>query len=390
MCLVLGNSISVIIPILGGVEEAQIDLQHLLSDLSLQTEIQLEVIVAEGVRTTSKETSAIASLVKKFGFYYRETPIGRGLQMNAAAKEASGEYFLFLHCDSRLFIQQTNKVDPLFLARALNFFKETDNLLNAKTPDQRVSLAGHFPLQFRCHPEHYQRHRRAYRYYETKTRFNQWENINGDQGLFLARADFIKMQGFATDQHFFEDQKFNKKFQQLGGRFITLPGVMSTSGNRFEKEGLKERMILSGLIMGLYNTGFISFFEKAPDLYRAQPQGEKINLWPFCRLIWRLLWEESFLVMFNRWYRIGWYMAKDLWQVGLFLDLAFRPELGDECWQAEQSEEFESKFILKNFFERDLTPAVLNPFGQSLAALLTVFLFSFISLISFCQNRARE
>jgi len=380
----------VIIPILGGVEEALVDLQHLLTDLSLQREIQFEVIVVEGVRTPSKEASAIAKLVMNFAFRYRETHTGRGLQMNTAAKEASGEYFLFLHSDSRLFEQQIEKVDPLFLACALSFFQKMSKELGSNGRDMAVGLAGHFPLRFRCHADHYQRHLKAYRYYETKTRFNQWENINGDQGLLLARADFIQVQGFATDQHFFEDQKFNKKFQLLGGRFITLPGVMSTSGSRFEKEGLKERMILSGLIMGLYNTGFISFFDKAPDLYRAQLQGEKINLWPFCRLIWRLLGEEPFLVMLKRWYRIGWYMAKDLWQVGLFLDLTLRPELGLECWKAEQSEEYESKFMLKNFFERDLTPLVLNPVGQSLAALLTVCLFCYISVMSVGQIRRQD
>src|SRR5512136_3508155 len=85
--------VSVIIPTL---DEAGF-LPELLADLQRQLDILLDIIVADG---GSSDTTR--SAVEAVGARFVAAGRGRGMQMNAAAACAAGDYCLFLHADSRI------------------------------------------------------------------------------------------------------------------------------------------------------------------------------------------------------------------------------------------------------------------------------------------------
>ena len=85
--------LSVIIPALNEADT----LPALLADLGRQEDIALEIVIGDGGSTDATE-----AVTGSFGGRFVRCPRGRGAQMNAAAGQATGIYFLFLHADSRL------------------------------------------------------------------------------------------------------------------------------------------------------------------------------------------------------------------------------------------------------------------------------------------------
>ena len=99
----LETLLSIIIPTLNEAEH----LPALLDDLKQQQNISLEIIVGDG-----GSTDATRAVAEAYGVSFVSAKPGRGAQMNAAARKATGEYLLFLHADSRL-------DDPNLLADAV-------------------------------------------------------------------------------------------------------------------------------------------------------------------------------------------------------------------------------------------------------------------------------
>jgi len=293
--------LSIIIPTLN--EAAH--LPALLADLQRQQGLTPELIVGDG-----GSTDATAHLAASFGARFVHSGRGRGRQMNGAARWARGEYLLFLHADSRL-------EDPLLLHTALTALQQV--------AQEQPRVAGHFRLHF---------HRSggenalAYRYIEEKTALNRPNTTNGDQGMLLSRAFFIELGGFDDSLPFLEDQRLAEKIR-CQGRWITLPGVLHTSARRFESEGWHRRYLLMGMMMGFYSIGELSFFRRAPAVYRVQEATGRLQLAPIFDLLWSMVRHDWGLAgTLRTFYRLGRYIRQNAWQLFFFLDVWLRPLLG--------------------------------------------------------------
>ncbi len=293
--------LTIIIPTLNEAEH----LPALLNDLLQQQGVVLEIIIGDG--GSSDTTAAIA---EAFGVRLVRARRGRGTQMNAAAGEATGNYLLCLHADSRL-------TDPSLLSQALEALRQ------AELDDTRV--AGHFRLRFLRSD---QRNRLGYRYLEEKTTQNRVNTTNGDQGMLLSRQFFTQLGGFDDSLPFLEDQRIAEQIRSQG-RWITLPGELTTSARRFEAEGFHRRYLLMGVMMGLYNVGEHTFFTRAPEVYRVQEETGKLRLWPFFALLWSMVRRDwGFMGTLRTFYRLGRYIRRNSWQLFFFLDVWLRPILG--------------------------------------------------------------
>ena len=293
--------LSIIIPTLNEAET----LPLLLEDLKKQQNLPFEIIIGDG-----GSTDATRQIAEQSDAGFVVARCGRGTQMNAAARMASGGYLLFLHADSRI-------DDPYLLSQALN------SLLLAQDNSNRV--AGHFPLRFiRSSPQN----AIAYRYAEEKTSFNRVNTTNGDQGLLLSKEFFKQLGGFDEPLPFLEDQRLAEKIRNQG-KWITLPGYLKTSARRFETEGFHRRYILMSMMMGIFSIGEESFFRQAPGVYRTQQETGRLLLFPFFALIWRMMREEwGFRGSIRVFYLLGRYIRQNSWQMFYFIDVSFRPLLG--------------------------------------------------------------
>ena len=293
--------LSVIIPTLNEAEH----LPFLLAELKQQQNILLEIIVGDG-----GSTDATRSVAESSGAAFVCAMRGRGAQMNTAALQASGTYFLFLHADSRI-------DDPNLLSNALHAQMTTQS-----EPDR---IAGHFRL---CFIRSSELNAMAYRYAEEKTAFNRVNTTNGDQGLLLSSEFFRHLGGFDESMAFLEDQRIAEKIRSQG-KWITLPGYLKTSARRFEAEGFHRRYILMSMMMGLHSIGEDQFFARAPGVYQLQQETGTLFLTPFFALIWRMMLEQWRLRGSIRVFSLlGRYIRQNSWQMFYFFDIRFRPQLG--------------------------------------------------------------
>ncbi|MDD2273645.1 MAG: TIGR04283 family arsenosugar biosynthesis glycosyltransferase [Desulfuromonadaceae bacterium] len=293
--------LSIIIPTLN---EAEL-LPLLLEDIKQQQNISLEIIVGDG-----GSLDATRSVAEQYGAGFVTAGRGRGKQMNAAAEQASGDYLLFLHADSRIDCRS-------LLGDAVHA------LLSESTG--QVRTAGHFPLRFMRSTEN---NAIGYRYVEEKSAFNRVDTTNGDQGLLLAKGFFRSLGGFDESMPFLEDQRIAAKIRSTGN-WITLPGYLKTSARRFETEGFHRRYILMSMMMGLYSVGAEAFFVRAPGVYRQQQDAGTLLLSPFFSLIWRMMFDEWGGVGTLRiFYLLGRYIRQNSWQMFFFIDVLSRSLLG--------------------------------------------------------------
>lgn len=293
--------LSVVIPTLNEAE----NLPPLLDDLKKQQNISLEIIVGDG-----GSSDATRSVTDAYGVRFVSARRGRGVQMNAAAEQASGDYLLFLHADSRI-------DDPYLLAHAVQA------MTDERCGDDRI--AGHFSLRFIRSTK---RNAMAYRYVEEKSAFNRANTTNGDQGLMLTKEFFRQLGGFDESMPFLEDQRIAGKIRSQG-KWITLPGYLITSARRFEIEGFHRRYILMSMMMGLYSVGAEEFFVRAPGVYRVQQDTGTLFLSPYFGLIRRMMCDDwGLLGSIRIFYLLGRYIRQNSWQIFFLLDVWLRPLLG--------------------------------------------------------------
>lgn len=293
--------LSVLIPALNEAEH----LPSLLGDLKNQQNVSLEIIIGDG-----GSSDATQSVAEVYDVHFVTSKRGRGSQMNAAVVQASGDYLLFLHADSRI-------DDPNLLS----------NAVRALTSELRDydRVAGHFCLRFMRSSKN---NAMAYRYAEEKTAFNRVNTTNGDQGLLLTKEFFQHLGGFGESMPFLEDQRIAEKIRSQG-RWVTLPGHIKTSARRFEVEGFHRRYILMSMMMGLHSTGVDEFLARAPEVYRVQQETGTLLLSPFFALIWLMMRKEWGVTGTCRiFYRLGRYIRQNSWQMFYFFDVWSRPLLG--------------------------------------------------------------
>jgi rSAM/selenodomain-associated transferase 2 len=285
-------TLSVVIPSL---DEAAA-LPALLADLRAQQGVELELIVADG-----GSTDGTAELARAAGARVVQAPRGRGAQMNAGAAVARGDTLLFLHADSRL-------ESPQQLRQALEALRAAGD----------ARAAGHFALRFeRAQPGL----ERFFRHVEGKTALNRPGTINGDQGLLLARGFFDDLGGFDERLPFLEDQRIAAKIFERG-RWILLPGRLTTSARRFETEGAYRRYTLMALIMGLHAADAEEFFRRAPQVYAAQRDTSRLDVGAFLALTRRVLKDAGARDALGILFRAGRYSRQNSWQLFYALDSA--------------------------------------------------------------------
>lgn len=276
--------LSVIIPALNEAEH----LPGLLESLRAQSGVDLEIVVADG-----GSSDATVACARAAGATVVRSARGRGLQMNAGAAASRGERLLFLHADTRL-------DSPTLLRDAVGALTGTDD----------DACAGHFPLRFlRTQPGH----DLLYRYLEGKTRLNRPYTINGDQGLLISRRYFNRLGGYDTRLPFLEDQRLSARIFATG-RWLVLPGALTTSARRFESEGHRERLAVMALMMGAHAVGLDDFFTRAPDVYRAQAETARLQIAAFAGLIRQLIREQGW-AGWRTLYRGGRFVRENAWQV---------------------------------------------------------------------------
>ena len=284
-------ALSVVIPAL---DEAP-RLPALLEQLRAQRGVTLEIIVADG-----GSRDGTPELARAAGATLVAAGRGRGRQMNAAAREAHGDWLAFLHADSEL-------RDPELLAGALVALRAAGG----------TRVAGHFPLRFAGAAPG----RAAfYRYLEGKTRLNRPYTVNGDQGLLLRRDWFGQLGGFDDSLPFLEDQRLAARIFSEG-RFVVLPGTLWTSARRFEAEGPAQRYALMAIIMGLHAAGLDEFFARAPAAYAAQSAASPLDLRPFRRVVHELLREQGPARAARTLWRAGRFVRENAWQLAYWIDL---------------------------------------------------------------------
>ncbi len=198
--------VSIIIPILN--EEKNI---HRFIERLDKIKGNKEVIFVDG----GSEDRTVSLIPDKYQVV--KSPRGRGQQMNTGAKYATGDIFLFLHCDSQL---------------------EEDALAYILTSDISAHYAGGcFSMAF--DGKGFLLRLVAYL---SNIRVKVTKIMFGDQGIFVRKEVFEELGGFLHIP-IMEDLEFSRRLKKRG-KIIQLKGRIVTSSRRFEELGVMKAVLL--------------------------------------------------------------------------------------------------------------------------------------------------
>lgn len=155
-------------------------------------------------------------------------PVGRGAQMNAGARRATGQWLLFLHADSRL---PEGWVDAVRDASAM------------------PGVVGGW-FRFRLDTRKWQA-----RVIEAlvQARVRWFRLPYGDQGIFVRREVFARLGGY-REWPLMEDVEFVGRLNRAGA-LIEIPLALATSPRRWERDGWFRRSGRNLLLVTLYFLG---------------------------------------------------------------------------------------------------------------------------------------
>ena len=194
-------TLSVVVPAL---DEA-VNLKRLLPDLA-RTCPGAEVIVVDG--GSRDGTAAVAS--GRPGVRFLASARGRARQMNAGAREASGDVLLFLHADTRLPEGAASAIAEALAAPAV--------------------VGGRFDVRF----DSPRRILRVVAWF-MNARSRATSICTGDQAIFVRRADFEAVGGY-PDVPLMEDIELSRRLKARG-RLAALRARVTTSARKWEREG---------------------------------------------------------------------------------------------------------------------------------------------------------
>ena len=196
------TKISIIIPTYN---ESQ-NLPLLISDLAIINE-ESELIIVD-CNSTDK-TKEIANI---YGAkIYKSNKKNRGLQLNIGAKMAEGEWFIFIHADSRLSQDWLEKVKSAIRNNSnfIYFFK-------FKVNNKKI----------------------IYRFLEIVVNFRSYifNDPYGDQGLLIQRTTYFKNKGY-QEIPLMEDLDFIKRLKnKVTFKMLSIP--IYTSSRKWEKTNI--------------------------------------------------------------------------------------------------------------------------------------------------------
>lgn len=190
----------------------------------MQQHHPFEIIIGDG--GSEDDTVTIA---RRHGVSVVPGMRGRAAQMNAAAGEAKGDLLLFLHADSY--------VDPPGYLKMI------------ETMASRPYLGGAFSLQIDSP-------------LPALKRISRWANwrsrylnlVYGDQGIFVRREAFHKLQGFSS-LPICEDLDFFRRLKKRGA-VVLLKEKVFTSPRRWLAEGVGFTTLRNIAIVSLFIIGF--------------------------------------------------------------------------------------------------------------------------------------
>ena len=194
--------ISIIIPTYN---ESQ-HLPLLLSDLSILKE-EIEIIIIDC--NSDDKTRDIAKIYRTN--IHKSKKKNRGLQLNVGAKKAKGEWFFFIHADSRL--------SQNWLKGVKSVISEEKNLI--------------YFFKFKINNE-----KIIYRFLELVVNLRSFifNNPYGDQGLIIHRKTYFKNKGYRKIP-LMEDLDFTKRLKKNAQlKMLTIP--IYTSSRKWEKTNI--------------------------------------------------------------------------------------------------------------------------------------------------------
>jgi rSAM/selenodomain-associated transferase 2/rSAM/selenodomain-associated transferase 1 len=194
-----------------------------------------QVVVVDG-----GSTDATVQQAQQAGATVLSSKAGRARQMNAGAARVEGGSLLFLHADTLL---------PPGWAEVV---PRTLRASGVAAGAFRFRIAGSFAGK---------------RLIEWATGFrSRWlQRPYGDQGLFLSRALFEEMGGFA-DLPMMEDYEFTARLRRRG-RIVTVNESALTSGRRWEALGVLRTTLRNQWLLAGYHLGVSP--QKLANRYRA-------------------------------------------------------------------------------------------------------------------------
>lgn len=196
--------ISIIIPVFNEPYIINNTIEHLNC---LRTTIRTEIILVDSHISQTTLKAVKDKKVQKIS-----SPKGRGIQMNAGAKVASGEILLFLHADTYLI----------------------DNApeLIIKTLQDQSAVAGAFDLGISSHKAVFRMIEKMVYFRSRLTRIPY-----GDQGIFIKRQFFAILGGY-NPMPLMEDVDLMRRVKKAGGKIALVNRKIFTSPRRWEKEGV--------------------------------------------------------------------------------------------------------------------------------------------------------
>ena len=194
--------ISIIIPTYN---ESQ-HLSLLLSDLSIFNE-EIEIIIVDC--NSDDKTKDIANIYKTNTHNTKKK--NRGLQLNIGAKKAKGEWFIFIHADSRLSQDWLKKVKSV-----IRYDKNSVCFFKFKINNKKI----------------------IYRFLEIVVNLRSYifKDPYGDQGLLIHRETYFKNKGYRKIP-LMEDLDFIKRLKNKTSlKRLTIP--IYTSSRKWEKTNI--------------------------------------------------------------------------------------------------------------------------------------------------------
>jgi rSAM/selenodomain-associated transferase 2/rSAM/selenodomain-associated transferase 1 len=225
-------SVSIVVPVLNEAAVITAALQRLRRDFP-----GCDLVVADG-----GSTDGTAELAAPPARVVRSEP-GRARQMNAGARQATGEVLWFIHADT--------VVSP----QALPQIREASA--------DPATVGGGLTLRF-------DRPGFALRYVawtsNLRARYLHW--VFGDQAMFIRRDVFGPLGGF-PDLPIMEDLEMSRRLHRLG-RLAVLPATATTSARRFTEHGTWRTLAFMQYLKLLYFLGADP--RRICDRYRAGPR----------------------------------------------------------------------------------------------------------------------
>ncbi len=202
-----------------------------------------EVLIASADESDPHGTSTLAGLR-----FLRCSRAGRGIQMNEAARTATGEILLFHHADTELTEEHLRS-----LAASLDDPTIGGGAFRRRFDERHLRLRWLEPWEARrCH------------------RFGP---VFGDQSIFVRRTVFEKLGGFA-DVPLMEDVEFSCRLRRhTGGLSILVPAIGS-SARKHLQQGRWRTTLANALLLALYVFG-VSPQRLHAWYYRRRPQGRE-------------------------------------------------------------------------------------------------------------------